>query len=53
VIAQVVQVGAQQHLGDAQRALAGWDGTGEPSGWHRHPSSGRRRNAAGEEYVWR
>ena len=20
-----------------------WDGTGEPEGWMRHPSSGRRR----------
>lgn len=20
-----------------------WDGTGDPSGWHRHPSTGRRR----------
>lgn len=27
----------------ALAALANWDGTGEPAGWHRHPSSGRRR----------
>ena len=25
-------------------ALAAWDGTGEPAGWHRHPDSGRRRD---------
>ena len=32
-------------------ALTGFDG--EPSGWHRHPSSGRRRpnGAPDEEYV--
>ena len=24
-------------------ALALWDGTGEPEGWMRHPTSGRRR----------
>ena len=26
----------------ARAALEAWDGTGEPSGWHRHPSTGRR-----------
>ena len=26
----------------AYRALAEWDGTGEPAGWHRHPGTGRR-----------
>lgn len=26
----------------AEVALAAWDGTGEPAGWHRHPASGRR-----------
>lgn len=26
----------------ALAALAAWDGTGEPKGWHRHPASGRR-----------
>ena len=25
------------------RAALGWDGTGEPEGWYRHPASGRRR----------
>jgi hypothetical protein len=25
------------------RAALGWDGEGEPDGWHRHPQSGRRR----------
>jgi hypothetical protein len=27
----------------AKAALDAWDGSGEPSGWHRHPLSGRRR----------
>jgi hypothetical protein len=26
----------------AQAALDAWDGVGEPTGWHRHPLSGRR-----------
>lgn len=30
-------------VADALRALNRWDGTGEPDGWHRHPTSGRRR----------
>jgi len=25
------------------RAAIGWDGTGEPEGWYRHPRTGRRR----------
>jgi hypothetical protein len=24
-------------------AMDAWNGEGEPTGWHRHPSSGRRR----------
>lgn len=28
---------------EAERALEAWDGQGEPSGWHRHHKSGRRR----------
>lgn len=36
---------------EAVEALAAWDGTGEPAGWHRHPASGRRRDPAGNEYV--
>jgi hypothetical protein len=36
---------------DAQRALAQWDGTGEPQGWFRHPDSGRRVNEQGDIYV--
>lgn len=36
---------------DAATALARWDGTGEPTGWHRHPATGRRVNEAGEEYI--
>lgn len=27
----------------AKEALDAWDGEGEPDGWHRHPTSGRRR----------
>lgn len=27
----------------AKLALDAWDGTGEPTGWHRHPTTGRRR----------
>lgn len=37
----------------AVAAASVWDGTGEPTGWHRHPISGRRRpegDVAGE-YV--
>jgi hypothetical protein len=36
---------------DAVNALDRWDGTGEPTGWHRHPSSGRRVSPKGEEFV--
>jgi hypothetical protein len=28
---------------DAKAALDAWNGEGEPTGWHRHPTSGRRR----------
>ena len=37
----------------AHRALEAWDGTGEPQGWHRHPSTGRRRpdGDASREYI--
>ncbi|RBB38893.1 hypothetical protein DPV79_16055 [Burkholderia reimsis] len=28
---------------DAKAALDAWDGEGEPTGWHRHPDTGRRR----------
>lgn len=31
------------HLPTAVAAAHVWDGTGEPDGWHRHPTSGRRR----------
>src|SRR5215217_1417986 len=33
----------------ASRALQVWDGTGEPTGWHRHPSTGRRVSQTGFE----
>lgn len=36
---------------DALKAFNAWDGTGEPTGWHRHPGSGRRRDQQGNEYV--
>ena len=37
----------------AKAALDAWDGEGEPSGWHRHPDTGRRRpdGDATREYV--
>jgi hypothetical protein len=38
-------------VADAIKALAEWDGTGEPKGWHRHPSTGRRVDENGEMYV--
>jgi hypothetical protein len=41
-------------LADARRALMEWEGAPgtEPDGWHRHPSSGRRRDlATGKEWV--
>jgi len=28
-----------------------WDGEGDPIGWHRHPTTGRRINENGEMYV--
>lgn len=34
----------------AKDALDAWDGTGEPEGWHRHPTTGRRRED-GKEYI--
>jgi hypothetical protein len=35
----------------AKAALDAWDGTGEPSGWHRNPRTGRRRDENGNEEV--
>jgi hypothetical protein len=35
----------------AASALEAWDGEGEPDGWHKHPSSGRRRDPATGE-TW-
>jgi hypothetical protein len=37
----------------ARKALADWDGNGEPVGWHRHVPSNRRRHEADPlaEYV--
>ena len=38
-------------LDGALRALADWDGEGDPEGWHRNPKTGRRRDAEGNEWV--
>lgn len=37
----------------ALAAMHAWDGEGEPDGWHRHPSSGRRRPGGdpNKEYI--
>lgn len=36
----------------AKSGLDAWDGvTGEPQGWHRHPTTGRRRELTGEGEV--
>lgn len=38
----------------AMLALEAWNGEGEPTGWHRHPDSGRRRTDGdpATERVW-
>jgi hypothetical protein len=40
-----------QSMAVALAALTAWNGTGEPAGWHRHPATGRRVSAEGEEYF--
>jgi hypothetical protein len=35
----------------AKAALDAWDGEGEPQGWHRNPTTGRRRDEAGNETI--
>lgn len=36
----------------AEKALLEWTGEGDPTGWHRHLMTGRRRNiATGEEWI--
>jgi hypothetical protein len=37
----------------AQKALDEWTGQDEPSGWHRHPATGRRRENGdpAREYI--
>lgn len=39
--------------GTALQAFNAWSGAGEPEGWHRHPSTGRRRPGGDpeKEYV--
>lgn len=41
------------YLGAAIQAMERWDGQGEPAGWTRYPSSGRRRpdGDPSKEYV--
>lgn len=41
-------------VADAVAAATAWDGTGEPTGWHRHPDTGRRREHGdpARETVW-
>lgn len=34
----------------AKAALDAWDGTGEPTGWHRDPVTGRRVSERADEY---
>ena len=36
----------------AAAALAAWDGSGEPAGWHRHPATGRRFDENGVLEVY-
>lgn len=39
-------------LGGVLRAFTEWNGDGEPTGWHRNPKTGRRRDpATGREWV--
>lgn len=39
---------------DAKAAFDAWDGADgtEPTGWHRHPKTGRRRDENGNEEVY-
>lgn len=38
-------------LVEASGALRDWTGEGEPDGWHRHPTTGRRRDDEGVETI--
>lgn len=36
----------------AKKAFDEWSGEGDPEGWHRHPTTGRRKDlATGREWV--
>lgn len=35
----------------AKEALEAWDGEGEPTGWHRHPATGRRIDEQGNSTI--
>lgn len=58
ILADVDQTGYAERwcfhtLQDATGALADWDGTGDPEGWHKHIPSGRRRDDHGNDLgVW-
>ena len=41
-------------VGEAIIALLNWNGEGEPDGWFRNPSTGRRRpdGNKSQEYMW-
>ena len=36
----------------AEKAFSEWNGEGEPTGWHRHPSTGRRRENGNPELEY-
>ena len=58
IIADITEMGYEDrwcyhNLVDALHAYDNWSGEGEPTGWHRHPNSGRRIDENGVEYVCR
>lgn len=58
IIADITETGYEERwcyheLGDALYAFETWDGEGEPTGWHRHPTSGRRVDKDGNLYIAR
>ena len=57
IIADLTRTGYEDRwcyetLQDAIAALSEWNGEGEPEGWHRHPTSGRRRTKEGKEAIY-
>lgn len=56
IIADINEFGYQNRwcyhdLVSCMGAFNDWDGVGEPTGWHREPLSGRRRDESGQEFV--